>query len=85
MNVIIRGSILYAGECYYNLTENDFRRIEQIEEKLRVVLQEREITSLNYFAVFRQHAASIYGFVRQFVRFVSLSKKNCVSVRWVTL
>ena len=33
MNVIIRGSILYAGECYYNLTENDFRRIEKIEEK----------------------------------------------------
>ena len=28
-----------------------------------------------------QHAASIYGFVRQFV----LSKKNCVSVSWVTL
>ena len=33
MNVILRGSILYAGECYYNLTENNLRRIERIEEK----------------------------------------------------
>ena len=33
MNVILRGSILYAGECYFNLTENQLRRIERIEEK----------------------------------------------------
>ena len=33
MNVILRGSILYAAECYYNLTENQLRRIERIEEK----------------------------------------------------
>ena len=33
MNVILRGSILYAGECYYNLTEKQLRRIEQIEDK----------------------------------------------------
>ena len=33
--------------------------------------------------IFRQHAASIYGFVRQFC-FVC-QKKMCVSVRWVTL
>ena len=32
MNVILRGSILYAGECYYNLTEYQLRRIEKIEE-----------------------------------------------------
>ena len=33
MNVILRGSILYAGECYYNLSEYQLRRIERIEEK----------------------------------------------------
>ena len=39
MNVILRGSILYAGECYYNLSENNLRRIERIEEKyMRKVL-----------------------------------------------
>ena len=32
MNTILRGSILYAAECYYNLTENQLRRIERIEE-----------------------------------------------------
>ena len=32
MNTILRGSILYAAECYYNLTENHLRRIERIEE-----------------------------------------------------
>ena len=32
MNVILRASILYASECYYNLTENNLRRIEKIEE-----------------------------------------------------
>ena len=32
MNVILRGSILYAGECYYDLKENNLRRIEKIEE-----------------------------------------------------
>ena len=39
MNVILRGSILYAGECYYNLSENNLRKIERIEEKyMRKVL-----------------------------------------------
>ena len=32
MNTILRGSILYAADCYYNLTENNLRRIERIEE-----------------------------------------------------
>ena len=32
MNVILRGSILYASETYYNLTENQLRNIERIEE-----------------------------------------------------
>ena len=40
MNVILRGSILYAGECYYNLTEYQLRRIEQIEENyMRKIFQ----------------------------------------------
>ena len=40
MNVILRGSILYASECYYNLTENEIRRIERIEERyLRKIFQ----------------------------------------------
>ena len=30
MNVILRGSILYAGECYYNVTESQLRSIERI-------------------------------------------------------
>jgi hypothetical protein len=39
MNVMIRGSILYASETHYNLTENQLRNIERIEEKyLRQVL-----------------------------------------------
>ena len=32
MNVILRGSILYAAETYYNLTEKELRIIERIEE-----------------------------------------------------
>ena len=32
MKVILRGSILSAGECYYNLTEIQLRNIERIEE-----------------------------------------------------
>ena len=40
MNVILRGSILYAAECYYNLTESNLRRIERIEEKyMRIILK----------------------------------------------
>ena len=40
MNTILRGSILYGGECYYNLTESQIRRIERIEENyLRKVLK----------------------------------------------
>ena len=31
-NVILRGSILYASETYYNLTESQLRNIERIEE-----------------------------------------------------
>ena len=33
-NVILRGSILYASETYYNLTESQLRNIERIEEGL---------------------------------------------------
>ena len=32
MNVILRGSILYACEVYYNLKESELRQIERIEE-----------------------------------------------------
>ena len=32
MNVMLRGSILYASETYYNLTESQLRNIERIEE-----------------------------------------------------
>ena len=39
-NVILRGSILYASETYYNLTENNLRNIEKIEEGfLRKILR----------------------------------------------
>ena len=31
-NVMLRGSILYASEAYYNLTETELRNIERIEE-----------------------------------------------------
>ena len=32
MNVMLRPSILYACECYYNLKETEIRQIERIEE-----------------------------------------------------
>ena len=32
MNVMVRGSILYASEMYYNLKETELRQIERIEE-----------------------------------------------------
>ena len=39
MNSMLRPSILYASEMYYNLKENEIRRIERIEEKfMRKVL-----------------------------------------------
>ena len=39
-NVILRGSILYASETYYNLTENNLRNLEKIEEVfLRKILR----------------------------------------------
>ena len=39
MNSILRGSILYASDMYYNLKESEVRQIERIEEVfLRKVL-----------------------------------------------
>ena len=32
MNSMLRGTILYASDTYYNLKENEIRQIEQIEE-----------------------------------------------------
>ena len=32
MNVMLRSSLLYACETYYNLKENELRQIERIEE-----------------------------------------------------
>ena len=34
MNVMLRSSILYACETYYNFKENELRHIERIEEDL---------------------------------------------------
>ena len=40
MNVMLRGTILYACDMYYNLTETDLRQIERIEEDfLRKILK----------------------------------------------
>ena len=40
MNVMIRGSILYACEMYYNLKETELRQIERIEESyMRQILK----------------------------------------------
>ena len=40
LNVILRSSILYASETYYNLKENELRTLERIEEEfLRKLLK----------------------------------------------
>ena len=40
MNSMLRGTILYASDMYYNLKESELRHIERIEESfLRTVLQ----------------------------------------------
>ena len=40
MNVMLRSSILYASETYYNLKETELRQIERIEEgNMRQLLQ----------------------------------------------
>ena len=40
MNAILRGSILYASETYYNLTEKNIRILERIEENfMRKILK----------------------------------------------
>ena len=40
MNVMLRGTILYACDMYYNLKETDLRQIERIEEEfLRKILK----------------------------------------------
>ena len=40
MNAILRGSILYASETYYNLTERNIRNLERIEENfMRKILK----------------------------------------------
>ena len=50
MNVILRGTILYAAELFYNLKENELRKIERIEEEfMRKILKTSKgcpITSL---------------------------------------
>ena len=45
MNTILRGSILYAAECYYNLTENRLR-IERIEDYKKTI---QNCEKLSYF------------------------------------
>ena len=40
LNVMLRSSILYACECYYNLKEKEIRQLERIEENfLRKMLK----------------------------------------------
>ena len=50
MNAVLRGTILYAGDMYYNLKESELRQIERIEEDyMRKVLKTTKgcpITSL---------------------------------------
>jgi len=59
MNVILRGTILYAADMFYNLKENELRNIERIEENfMRKILKTTKgcpITSL--YLVFGQTPA----------------------------
>jgi hypothetical protein len=32
LNIMLRSSILYASECYYDLKETELRQLERIEE-----------------------------------------------------
>ena len=59
MNVILRGSILYAAECYYNLTENQLRRIERIEEKFlrKIFKTSRSCPIVQLYLEFGQYPA----------------------------
>ena len=42
-NVMLRGSILYASETYYNLSEVQIRKLERIEEEyLRKILKTKK-------------------------------------------
>ena len=59
MNVILRGTILYAADMFYNLKENELRNIERIEEDfMRKIIKTTKgcpITSL--YLVFGQTPA----------------------------
>ena len=59
MNVILRGSILHAGECYYNLTEKQLRRIERIEEKFlrKIFKTSRSCPIVQMYLEFGQYPA----------------------------
>ena len=48
MNAILRGSILYASETYYNLTERNIRILERIEENfMRKILKTKRSCPIN--------------------------------------
>ena len=77
---------LFSHDCYY---EEDLLSVAQ--DLLRSVIRYKEghgdqeinwsLNKMNVRLIFRQHAASIYGFVCSFVSFVSfvcLSKKIIV-------
>ena len=74
MNVILRGSILYASECYYNLTENELRKIEKIEEQyMRKILQTRKTCPI----------AQMYLEYGQWPARFEIQKKRCLFLKYI--
>ena len=74
MNVILRGSILYAIECYYNLTENELRKIEKIEEQyMRKILQTRKTCPI----------AQMYLEYGQWPARFEIQKKRCLFLKYI--
>ena len=48
MNVMLRSSILWASESYYNLKEQEMRQIERIEENfMRQLLKTKKSCPIN--------------------------------------
>ena len=48
MNVMLRSSILYASECYYNMKEQEIRQLERIEENfMRQLLKTKKSCPIN--------------------------------------
>ena len=88
MNSMLRGSILFSAETCYNLTENEIRQYEKIEEdflRKLIAVPEKSCSAVQLYLEFGQHPArfEIFKIRILFLQYILKQKEETLLYRFL--